>query len=89
MGEQRGRGNAPMHLARDPQQAGDREHGDRDHDELHRELQPEDRRKRLDQQIDPEIADHLPVEIIPVRKPWVVGNRELDAIPAHMSRQID
>uniref|UniRef100_UPI0031590EB8 hypothetical protein n=1 Tax=Sphingomonas sp. H160509 TaxID=2955313 RepID=UPI0031590EB8 len=78
-----------MHLARDPEQPGHCQRRDRHHDQLHRQLQAEDRRERHDQQVDAEVADHLPTEVIPLIQPGIVGDRQLDAVPAHMPGQVD
>src|SRR3546814_9663612 len=60
--EQGGRGDAAMHLARDPEQPAHRQRRDRHHDQLDRKLNTEQPPERLDQQVDAEIADQLPVE---------------------------
>ena len=49
---------------RDPEQAADGQGRDAQDDQLDRRLEPDQRRQRLDEQVDAEIADQRPLEVV-------------------------
>jgi hypothetical protein len=59
--------------------------GDEKDDQLHGQLEPEQRGDELDRQVDSEIADQGPFEPEPRR----IRGAELDCVAAHVAGQID
>ena len=87
--EQGGGGNAAVHFVGNPDQPGDGQRRDRHHDQLHRGLEADQRREQLDQQVDAEIADHLPMEAEILLEVGRGGEIELDPVAAHMAGQVE
>ena len=59
-----------MHFACDPQQPDRSQRRDGQDDELDRRFESDQRFEQPDEQVDAQIADEAPVEIIPVVEPW-------------------
>ena len=86
--EHRGRRKAVVHLARHPQHPRHCQHGDRDHDQLGPQLEPEQLGHRDDQQVDPQIADQRPLEPVILLQARRRGEIELHPIASHMPDQV-
>ena len=83
------RRQAVVHLARDPQHSRHGHRRDRHHDQLGRQLDPDQLGKRDRQQVDPEIADRQPAKAIPLRQ--IRAGRAVggDLEPPHVPGQVD
>ena len=68
---------------------GGRHRRDREHDQLHRRLEPEQLAERNDQQVDAKVADRRPMIIVIVLQPGRMIEVELDPIAAHVAEQVD
>lgn len=62
--EQHGRRHPAVDLERNPEQAGRGQRGSHQYDQLHGRLEPDQRRQRLDEKVDAEIADQGPAEVV-------------------------
>ena len=87
--EHGGRRNPAVHLVGHPEQAADGQRRDRQTTSFTAGFEPDQRRQQLDQQIDAEIADHLPVEAVILLEVGRGGEIELDPIAAHMAGQVE
>ena len=87
--EKGGRRDPAVHFARDPQETGDGQRRDGQHDQLHRRLEPDHRPERHDQQVDAEVADRRPVIVVILLERGRVAEVELDPIAAHVAEQVD
>ena len=65
--EEGGRRHSPVHLLRDPQETDGRQWRNRGDDQLHRRLEPDNRRQHPHEKVDAKIADQCPVVIVILR----------------------
>ena len=84
-----GRRQAVVNLARHPQHSCHGHRRDRHDDQLGRRLQPDQLGQRDDEQVDAEIADGKPAEMIPLLKRRAAVAVQRHLVAAHMPAQVD